>query len=207
MFRFTFLILSLLAANVYSQSVSLTLGPVIDKKTVKDNFDPITPSGFLYDLIGIYRENHHSLFDVANNIAYMGTSYTGAKYYQIGVLKDFHTFTEVKKLSAEFVDDPKTKIAFASFAHIDGRNFGLYGVEYENRDEYQIYVNQLSDQMALLGSPLKVVTLKDVKAKGKNFFVIPSPNQKQFLLCRIIQTKRSELQSLEHSSRAQDALR
>jgi hypothetical protein len=192
-----FFSISLLIQDLNAQSFSLSLGEVIDKKTARDNFDPITPSGFLFDLVGIYRESHHTLFDPSANLAFMGTSYTGGKYYRVGVLKDFHTLSEVVKLSAEFQEESKRKVFFEAFAHIEGRNFGIYGVEYPERDEYQIYVNELDDRMILLGSPIKVATIKEVKAKGKNYFVLSSPEQKQFVICRVIDTKKNQLQSLE----------
>ncbi len=127
----------------------------------------------------------------------MGSVYSGARYCEVGILNNYISLAGVKKLGAEFVDDPKEKITLLVFLHIDQLNYAIYSIGYEEPDEIQVYANQLSSEMVILGSPFKVATLKEIKDKGKNIFVITSKGNSSFLIGRVHETKMKETQTLD----------
>lgn len=195
--NFIVLVFACISTVVKGQNFTVDLGPVIDKKTVKENFDPMTIGGFLYDLTGLYRESHDHFFDPENSRAYMGSTYTGGKYYQIAVLEKYNTFAGVKKLSAEIGDAAAQKMILQAFIHRDKTNYTLYSVANAQADETIVYANQLSDDMEVLGSPIKIATFGRNKENGKKVSVIVSENKRSILICRIVDTKKKENQAVE----------
>lgn len=195
--KFLVAILTLISTVLTGQNFKVDLGPVIDKKTIKENFDPMTIGGFLFDLTGLYRENHDHFFNLDNGKAYMGSTYTGGKYYQIAVLEKYHTFADVKKLAAESGDAADQKIAFLGFIHRDKSNYTLYSMVNAQTDETVVYVNQLSNDMIALGSPIKIAAFDRNKENGKMVSMIVSENKKSTLICRIVNTRKKENQAVE----------
>jgi hypothetical protein len=182
---------------VFAQTLSVNLGTVIDKKTVRDNFDAETLEGALYQLIGLSTTSHNNLFDTKSQRSYMGSATTGDKFYQIGILDNYVNLNNVKRLAAEFVDDPNERISVEAFLSTENKNYALYSVERAAQNEVTVYVNELNDEMVLMGSPIKIATFKEVKKYGTDIFVIASQENTSFLIARSQNTKGKEKQTLE----------
>lgn len=179
-----------------SQKIKVTAGPVLDPKEimklmggqqiklVRFSKTPSTVS------TGIF-------FDTVSNksISYIGFSGSSLRFI---VSDDYIKPGYGKELSAEFVKDgDKESIQLVSFVAVNNKLYIFYAVDFRKADQFSVYVNEVSKDFVVMGSPILVHNYKDLKKYGHSLGLTASRNNQYFLLYRDIETKSREPQKFE----------
>ena len=181
-----------------AQSLTVKLGEVIKRSEANAMLTPPTPKSVLGGLVGAGGSTYYKfLYDTKDGKAYLGCAYFGAKYYNVGILDEYVNLKGAEKLSAEFVDDPKEKIQIEGFVEIEGKKFIVYSVNYASLNESSVYVNQLDDNMVIMGSPIRLVTFSGSKKETRSIYFETSLHKKTFLISRLVDVDEKKDQGLE----------
>lgn len=73
----------------------------------------------------------------------------------------------------------------------------LYSLKFPKQDGFSVYVNEVSSDMVVLGSPIVLQNFKDLDTYGMNVYVSSSEGKKYILITRIFTAKSKETQKLE----------
>jgi hypothetical protein len=176
-----------------SQKIKVTLGPVLDQKEiVKMMGVPKFKIGRRATTIstGIFFDN------VSNkSIIYFGFSGSSLRFM---VSDDYIKPGYGKDLSAELVKEgDKESIQLVSFVSINNRLYIFYAIDFPKTDQFSVYMNEVSKDFVVMGSPILVHNYKDLKKYGHSVNLLPSRNNQYFLLSRDIETKPREPQKFE----------
>ncbi|HTF19288.1 MAG TPA: hypothetical protein VK658_14500 [Chryseolinea sp.] len=189
---FLAVLLALLYAQAaYCQSLQVELGPVVDPKEMQKELDlprigPLAP----------FRSFSYStslFFDPSQKKTYSGFGFQGKSFY-FGVLENYLKYSGVKKLTAENINE---EVSLNAFIVLNKKMYILYSLKYPKQDGFSAYVNEVSPDMIVLGSPIALHSFKDLDKYGMNVFVSSSEDKKYILITRILNTKSKETQKLE----------
>jgi hypothetical protein len=188
------LFLSLLICSSLSghaQRIEVTKGPIFDAKQVRKDFDISVVS-----LLSPFRSGSIStslFFNPVKKKSYTGLGFSG-KSFQFIVLDDYLNYNGVKKLTSEAINE---KVNLNAFIVISSKLYVIYSQKFQDTDAFSVYVNEVSDDMVVLGSPILVHNFKDLKKYGMNVSVASSEDRKFLLITRLQDTKPKEKQRVE----------
>lgn len=183
--------LATLRIPAFAQSLQVEVGPVIDPKEMRQEMDiprvgPLAP----------FRSFSYStslFFDPAQKKTYSGFGFQGKAFY-FAVLENYLKYSGVKKLTAENINE---EVRLNAFININKKMYILYSLKFPKQDNFSVYVNEVSPDMVVLGSPIVLHNFKDLDAYGMNVFVSSSEDKKYILITRIFDAKSKETQKLE----------
>jgi hypothetical protein len=180
-----------LSISAYAQRLEVTVGPVVDAKQVRKDAGiskvmVVTPfKSFTY--------SSALFFNTQQKLTYMGFGFQD-KAFNFSIAKDYLNYTGIKKLTAESINE---KVTLNAFITVGQKMYVIYSQKFSERDEFSVYVNEVSADMVILGSPVIMQNFKDVKKYGMNLTVMSSEDKKYILLYRFHETKSKEKQKLE----------
>ena len=184
--------LLLLSVQVASaQSLHVEIGAPIDPKEVRKEiamprFLPVAPfRSFAYST--------SLFFDPEQKKTYNGFGARGKSFY-FAVLDDYLKYGGMKQLTSENINE---EAILNAFVLINKKMYVLYSIKYPKQDSFSLYVNEISSEMKLLGSPIVVHAFKDLDKHGANALVSASEDKKYILITRLLDTKSKETQKLE----------
>lgn len=188
-FIFLFLLTNVLLS--YGQRLEVTKGPILDPKQIRS--DVGVPKVILRSPFSSFSYSTTLFFNPQKKLTYTGFGFQD-KAFHFAVLKDYLNYTGVKKLTAESINE---RVMLNAFILIDDKMYVIYSQKFADRDEFTVYVNEVSDDMVLLGSPVIVHKFKNLKQHGMNVMVTSSDDKKHILISRLCDTKPKEKQRLE----------
>lgn len=189
---FLFSLLALLCIqSAYCQSLEVEIGPIIDPKEMRKEVDmpriiPLAP----------FRSFSYStslFFDPVQKKTYSGFGLQGKAFY-FGVLENYLKYTGVKKLTAENINE---EVMLNAFITINKKMYVLYSLKFPKQDGFSVYVNEVSPDMVVLGSPIVLQSFKDLDSYGMEVYVSTSEDKKYILITRILNAKSKETRKLE----------
>lgn len=175
----------------YAQRIAVTVGPPIDPKQVRK--DAGVPAIVITSPFKGFSYSSTLFFNPAKKRTYTGFGIKD-KTFQFGVLEDYLTYSGVKKLSSETIDD---KVTLNAFIFIKEKLYVLFSQKFSDRDEFSVYVNEVSEDMVLLGTPILVQSFKNLKKYGMSVYVSASEDREYMMLARVHDTKPKEKQKIE----------
>lgn len=188
---FTIFFFCLIGIVSYSQRIEVTVGPIMDPKQIRSE------AGIpLMALVTPFKSFSYSstlFFNPASKRTYTGFGFRN-KSFKFAVLENYLTYTGIKELAAENIDE---KVSILAFMFLKGKLYAVIGQKFPDRDEFSVYVNEVSDDMVLLGTPVVVQKFKDLKKYGMNVSVTASEEKEYILIARLHDTKPKEKQKVE----------
>lgn len=162
-----------------AQTVQFTTGPEQKIREIRNNLELKTTASLIgKTVLGPYYVSTHNVYDTLNKKAYLIMGEAGDKYYNLTTYDNYVSFVGTKKLNAESISTSEQKLSVAEVVGLKGKNYIFYVAHNEKADEKTVYVNELSREMVVLGSPIKVVSATDVKKRGTSYYVKSSPKNK-----------------------------
>ena len=181
------LLFVVLIAN--AQRIEVTKGPVVDPRLLRSEMD--VPR-FKFVTFKPVRYSTSLFFNTQARKTYSGFGFSGGSF-AFAVLDDYVKYGGVKKLSSEVISG---KVGLHAFVTIGNKMYVFYTQEYTDRDEFSMYVNEVSPDMVLLGSPIIIQHYKNLKQYGTVMSLAVSKNKKNLLITRIFDGKLKEKQKL-----------
>jgi hypothetical protein len=145
-----------------------------------------------YDFSKEHKIDPDARFTFVNTVA--KKSYTiyqvARKKALVGVWNDYLSLAAVKDVTGLGQPGAKTSITFLLYASIEGKNFVFFTTEIsDDSDNVDLYAAQLDDDLNILGSPIVLERYPDVKKYGRDFDIVPSDDNKHFLIVRTYKRK------------------
>lgn len=175
----------------YAQRLEVAVSPVVDAKQVRKDAGI---SNIIF--IAPFRSFSYSsalFFNAQKKLTYLGFGFQD-NAFNFSVAQDYLKYTGVKKLSAESINE---KVMLNAFITLDEKMYVIYSQKFSERDEFSVYVNEVSADMVILGSPLIIQNFKNLKQYGMNLSVMSSEDKKFILISRFYDTKSKEKQKIE----------
>ena len=175
----------------YAQRIEVTVGPVVDPKQIRKE------AGIPKVVVGVpfkgfsYSSTH--FFHPAKKRTYSGFGIDN-KAFKFAVLENYLTYNGVKKLTSETINE---KVSLNAFIFLKDKLYVLFSQKFSDRDEFTVYVNEVSEEMVALGSPVPLHTFKDLKKCGMTVFVSSSEDKNYIMISRLYDTKAKEKQKIE----------
>jgi|GEM_PF-3793241 len=186
-----FLVVVLSTRSLYSQSIDVQVGPVIDIEAIEKLVEvPATTlatpfKGFSYS---------NALFaDAGPARAFNSYGYQN-KGFHFGAFDNYLKFSGVKKLTGESLNEQTILNAFIS---LNQKLYVLYTIKNVKQDQFTVFVNEVSSDFTLTGSPIPVHNFADLKNYGATIYVSSSTDKKFILLTRALDAKPKEVQKLD----------
>jgi hypothetical protein len=170
--KLTFLFIFILSISSSAQRLEVTASPVVDARQVRKDAGL---SKFIF--VAPFKSFSYSsalFFNTQKKLTYMGFGFQD-KAFNFSVAQDYLTYTGVKKLSAESINE---KVMLNAFITLDDKMYVIYSQKFPERDEFSVYVNEVSADMVILGSPVIIQNFKDMKQYGMNITVMSSEDKK-----------------------------
>lgn len=187
----TLFLFFVLVITTYAQRIEVTVGPPVDPKQVRK--DAGIPSVVFSSPFKSFAFSSTLFFNPEKKRTYTGFGIKD-KQFQFGVLENYLTYSGVKKLASETIDD---KVSLNAFVFLKGKLYVLFSQKFSDRDEFSVYVNEVSEDMVLLGTPILVQNYKDLKKYGMAVHVAASEQKEYLILARVHDTKPREKQKIE----------
>lgn len=185
-FYFAFLF-ACVTSLTFSQKIDVNVGPVLDGKQIRRE---VELPRFAFDRFSL---TSAMFFNPDQSKAYMGFGYKD-KAFQFAVFDNYVNYAGAKELVSENISE---RVTLNAFVVVKGKMFVLYSIAFPDQDSFSIYVNEVSEDMVVLGSPIVLHSFKAWKSYGMNVYVQRSRNNENFLISRILQTKPKEKQKIE----------
>jgi|JI10StandDraft_1071094.scaffolds.fasta_scaffold04139_17 hypothetical protein len=183
---FPSIILTLITTLSFGQRVEVTLGPVLDPKQIRNDVKlPRIAFGGSYSTT--------LFFNPVEKKTYTGFGFKD-KAFHFAVLDNYLNYSGVKKLAAETINE---RVTLNSFIIVNNKMFVLYSMKFPDQDGFSVYVNEVSDDMVILGSPIILHNFKDLKAYGMNISVYISRDKQHLLINRLYETRPKEKQKMD----------
>lgn len=184
---FLSIILTIVTSLSFGQRIEATPGPVIDPKQIRSEIKiPRLSFGGLSYSATLF-------FNPTKKKTYTGFGFKD-KAFHFAVLDNYFNYTGVKKLAAETINE---RVTLNSFIIVDDKMFVLYSMKFPDQDSFSIYVNEVSDNMVILGSPIILHNFKDLKDYGMSVSVYISRDKKNILINRLYETRPKEKQKMD----------
>jgi hypothetical protein len=175
------IIFILLPLKILAQTFETQMGKVINASEFRDMFE-VTPS--LIRLGPGSTFGKLSFFDTKSQTGYQGFNFGGKKEFQVGTFENYNEFTGTKVLRSEMQISEDQSVFIHGFLSISDKFFILYSVNDKKANEERIYVNQLSKDMLVMGSPLPLITFDEKKSQKSPIYFSQSPDKKTFVIAR-----------------------
>lgn len=174
-----------------AQSFKVKTGPVVVSKELMKMFELRKFAAI--SLEAAIPDAH--FFDLQSNRAFGMFAFAGNQYL---TYENYVMPGAVKSFYAEFVDDEKgAKVRILDLINHNEKLYVVFMQLDEARDEANVYVNETSRDLLVMGSPILVHKYRSVKDDGVNVDFRISPNSKHFLLSRQIDSRRRDPISFE----------
>lgn len=181
------IILTLITTLSFGQRIELTLGPILDPKQIRNDvkIPRVAFGGMAY--------SSTLFFNPEKKKTYTGFGFKD-KAFHFAVLDNYLNYSGVKKLAAETINE---RVTLNSFIIVDNKMFVLYSMKFPDQDAFSVYVNEVSDDMVILGSPIILHNFKDLKKYGMDVSVYISRDKKHLLINRLYETRPKEKQKMD----------
>jgi len=181
------IILTLVTTFSFGQRIEATLGPPVDPKQIRKDVElpKIIFGGGAYSAT--------LFFNPLKKKTYTGFGFKD-KAFHFAVLDNYLNYSGAKKLAAETINE---RVTLNSFIIVNNKMFVLYSMKFPDQDSFSIYVNEVSDDMVILGSPIILHSFKDLKAYGMSVSVYTSRDKKNILINRLYETRPREKQKMD----------
>jgi hypothetical protein len=191
--KFKFILLLVFCFPLFSlaQRIEVTKGPVVDPKQIRNDIG--VSRAVVVSPLKDFSYSATLFFNPLTKRTYTGIGLKD-EAFQFAVLEDYLKYQGLKKLTSETINE---KVALNAFIFIEGKLYVLYSQKFSDRDEFSVYVNEVSEDMVVLGSPILVQNFKDLKKYGMNVYVSSSEDKKYILISRFHETKPKEKQRIE----------
>ena len=188
-----FYVLLLLCMSLFGQAqrIEVTTGPVVDPKQLRN--DAGIPQVAIISPFKSFSYSSTLFFNPLKKRTYTGFGIKDDAF-QFAVLEDYLHYQGIKKLTSETINE---KVSLHGFIFIGGKLYVIYSQKFSDRDEFSVYVNEVSEDMVVLGSPILVHNFKGLKKYGMNVFVSSSEDKNYILISRLHETKPKEKQLVE----------
>lgn len=185
----SFFLFLLVAISGYAQRIEVTVGPVVDPKQIrKEAGIPKVASPFKS-----FSYSTMLFFHPAKKRTYTGFGVDN-KAFRFAVLENYLTYNGIKKLTSETINE---KVSLNAFIFLKEKLYVLFSQKFSDRDEFSVYVNEVSEEMVALGSPVPLHTFKDLKKYGMSVLVSTSEDKNYIMISRLYDTKAKEKQKIE----------
>jgi hypothetical protein len=184
---FPSIILTLITTLSYGQRIEVTLGPVLDPKQIRNDVKLPRIS------FGSMSYSTTLFFNPIKKKTYTGFGFKD-KAFHFAVLDNYLNYSGVKKLASETINE---RVALNSFIIVNNKMFVLYSMKFPEQDGFSVYVNEVSDDMVILGSPIILHNFKNLKEYGMNVSVYISRDKQHLLINRLYETRPKEKQKMD----------
>jgi hypothetical protein len=171
---------------IAQQRITVTAGPVIDhsKQAADADLPKVTISG------PFSRKGYVStmIFNAKKKQAFDGFGYSNHSF-NFSQLDNFVNYAGTKQLTTELFSD---KVSLLAFVSREDKTYVFYVTRYVERDEFTVYINEVSDDMVILGAPIIIHTFKNLKEYEMHLGFTTSDDKKQILITRICEGKSRE---------------
>lgn len=176
-----------MAILAVGQKIEITKGPVLDAKQIRKDFSVprLVFGGFSYSTA--------LFFNPEKKRTYSGFGFQN-KSFQFAVMENYLTYSGVKELSSDTFSD---KVSLNAFVIVNNKMYVLFSMKFKDQDAFTLYVNEVSEDMVVLGSPLALHTYKDLKDYGMGIAVQHSRDKNYLLIRRLYDTKPREKQKID----------
>lgn len=187
----TLFLFFVLVINSFAQRIEVTVGEPIDPKQFRR--DAGAPAILVRSPFKSFSFSSALFFNPDKKRTYTGFGVKD-KTFQFAVMENYLSYGGIKKLSSENLDE---KVALNAFMFLKGKLYVLFSQKFSDRDEFSVYVNEVSEDMVLLGTPVLVQNFKNLKKYGMTVYVAASEEREHILLARVHDTKPKEKQKIE----------
>ncbi len=174
--------LSLIHCVGHSQSLKVTAGPIVDQNEIMKEIGisnlASARKGFSFT----------QFFNPSKRTTYTGFGLQNEAFH-FAALENYVNYTSVKQLTSEAINQ---KVRIHSFEVIDNQMYVLFSEDFETYDAFTLYVNEVDDNMVVLGSPIKVHSFENLKKQGQQILITRSENKKYRLITRVHEVKSKE---------------
>ncbi|HMG88584.1 MAG TPA: hypothetical protein VK589_00950 [Chryseolinea sp.] len=174
-----------------AQRIEVTKGPVVDPKQLRSAAS--IPKGPVISPFKSFSYSTALFFNPKKKRTYSGFGFQD-KAFQFAVLEDYLKYTGIKQLTSESIND---RVMLGAFIFISDKLYVVYCQKFPEQDVFSVYVNEVSEDLVVLGSPILVHNFKGLKQYGMNVFVSSSEDKKFMLITRLQDTKAKENQKIE----------
>jgi hypothetical protein len=171
-----FLLLIIIPLSSFPQILEISSGEVLDREQFKEN-------EISYREMVIKNSSRNTFFDSLEKVAYVGMG-ARDKQYIFSTMKNYVTLAGTKVIRAE-VPATEEMSRIQGFIEKDKRRFIIHSTYNKTRQQETAYVNELSKDFTLMGTPLKLAAFSSAPT------LIQSQNKKSFLLINIKSSKTS----------------
>jgi len=189
--KLTLLFLFCSIAASIAQRVEVTKGPLIDPKQLRG--DGGIPKGPIISPFKSFSYSTALFFNPKKKRTYTGFGFQN-KAFQFAVLEDYLKYNGIKQLTSEVINE---KVMLNAFIFINDKLYVLYSQKFPEQDAFSVYVNEVSEDLIILGSPILLHNFKGLKQYGMNVFISSSEDKKYVLISRLQDTKAKEKQKIE----------
>jgi hypothetical protein len=182
---FLAIILTLVTTFSFGQRIEATIGPVLDPKQIRNDIKLPRVS------FGAYSTT--LFFNPIKKKTYTGFGLKD-KAFHFALFDNYLNYSGAKKLASETINE---RVILNSFIIVNNKMFVLYSMKFPDQDAFSIYVNEVSDDMVILGSPIILHSFKDLKDYGMSVSVYISRDKKHILINRLYETRSKEKQMMD----------
>lgn len=166
------------AVASYGQKIEITKGPIFDTQKILQEMG-LSKMDIARGL-GANGASGSLFFNPSNRTTYAGFGINKDAYH-FAVLDNYLEFSSAKKLTSEYI----TGLAsLHSFTIINDQMYVIFSQKHEEHDAFTTYVNEVSKDMVVLGSPIKLQSFKQLKDEGEQISVTTSDNEQYRLITR-----------------------
>lgn len=189
--------LTALTSLTFAQKIKVNPGPVLSPKEI---MQLMASSASKSNVSVKLRSSSFAVGQFFDNVSNKTCSYIGASggQLQFVVSDEFVKPSYSKSLSTELLKDgDKESIQLVSLTVHHGKLFIFYTLDFSKSDQFSLYVNEVSKDFVMMGSPILVHSYKDLKKYGHALGLLAAKNEQNFLVYRDVETKPREAQKFE----------
>lgn len=181
MFMKKILLLLLFPLVVCGQSFETQVGKILTGGELRDLFQE-QPS--LMKFGNGSKNGRFSFFDSENSVGYQGFGFSARRGFEIGEFSNYIELRGTRLLSSEMEVSENQKVYIHGFLSLKKSFFILYSINDKANKQERVYVNQLSREMVMLGSPVLLMTIEEKKDYYAPLYFTSSPDHQSFVLAR-----------------------
>jgi len=183
----------LILSAARAQEIKVTIGPTLDQKEILRQMELskwklATKASSVSSMF---------FFDNRQSKAYSGIGFASGKI-KLMSFDNYLVPAGVKELTAEFVkENEQEEVRIHTFLNRKDKLYILYSINYSKLDKFSLYVNEVSTDLVLLGSPILLHSFSDVKNSGMGLEIVVSKDESHLLAYRLYDTRSREQQQFE----------
>lgn len=170
----------------YGQNITIEKGPVIDPAKIMSDIG-LSKRALASGLSKGGGFSNTLLFNPKQRITYAGSGINKGNFY-FAALDNYLDYASIKALTAESISQ---EVFLHTLKLINDKVYVVYSQEYKDQDAFTTYVNEVNDDMEVLGSPIKLCHFNNLKDEGFRILTSRSKNEKYESIIRIHKGKRN----------------